>query len=362
MSDYGTEDDGQNRRRFLQLLGASGVAAGSFGANAAATGSSELSVELLTSAENYCDEGFCPPDINHPVPVGSEIEFQAIVDGEYTLAEVKKDEVVTAGAETILTCGEGEDNDLHECDEFTVEFDDTGVYEIRFEAWSDEGTIGTPMSSATTSGLEPVGDCEEFDALSCDSITFRVFDPEIDLSVEALNGSEPYEVNDTLIFTADVDPSVEPSSWTLDSIQIDDEPAEVIEIEAPEAGEVWARRPLTNGTWIVTATAEYDGLEFQESIEVEVQPKDSVAYSDAEITQKYDTLFGSVDLSNGTDEFRIAKVDLRTFGDGDETLDSQKAGLTPGEQQTVEVDGECPSEAFYAALYVDGESVESKEL
>lgn len=363
MSKNGPTDDVQNRRRFLQLLGASGVATGMFGTEAAASGSSDPSVELFASAENYCGEGYCPPGIERPVPVGADIEFQAHLEGEYAVAEVKKDEVVTGGAETILTCGEGTDSDLDNCNEFSVAFDDTGVYEIRFEAWSDEGAIGSPRSNATTGGLEPVGECEEFEALTCDSITFRVFDPEIDLSVKTLDGSGPYEVGQTLVFTADVDPAVEPTSWTLESIQIDDEPADTVQIEAPDAGEVWARRPVSSGRWIILAIAEYDGETFTETVEIDVQSREKLVYSDVELTPKYDKLFASLDLENASGTTRTAKIDLEVGGNGGSIIiDTGEVELGPGQDHTVELDGEYPPKATYGSLLLDGESIARTEL
>jgi len=392
MSDPTPSDDTQHRRKFLQLIGASSVA-GSIGTAAAdhkrdrdrdddhdhGTGPS---VDLFTFAENYCHPEICD-DVDYLLPVGAEAEFQAIVSGNYSVADVKKKDLNTGYTEIIESC----DDYVEDCESFTVEFDQPGKFEIRYEAWKDGGVFpgkgkGGKGGFSTLSHREDDDDdydggrgdrggrggqsdpCEQFEDVGCNSVSFKIVDPTVSLTVEGFDSKRPFQVADPLIFTAELDPHIEVDDWELETLKVDDEPAQVPEHRTPRGVKKWARLPVDNGTYIATATATIAGQSFSKSIEVEINPRGEFAYSNATIEtyDHYPELVGSVDLNNNSYKGKTANLVLKTFGNGQTTVDSQEVYVGAGRQESVSLKGKLPSDAFYVVLSLNGESIESTRL
>jgi hypothetical protein len=340
-----TSSDGdQNRRHFLQLLGASGASAGLAGQSQASDSRGDdnsPSVTLTTDEPNRCGPRRCE-DVDYYIPVGSEIEFTASVSGSYALADIKLQNLDSGKVLFRDACTGPEE--VSECETFTLSFDETGTYEIRYEAWNVGGATASTRGMTTASAMS----CAEIDGLGCDTITCRVGKPRV-----LFNASRPsVEVGERTRFTAQLEPSLDDVEWSFDTYRVEDEEAD--SSGAAPGGENWFRRPLDTGQYVATATATIGEASFSAIERVTVESASKLQADEATITVDEDAVEGDLTLLNGSESERSAEVALRAFGDQETTLARSQITLGPEQGKKITLSGQTSEDVFVAVLELDG--------
>jgi len=416
----------QNRRAFLQLIGAAGATASAVGVGAASyddrdgeTPEVDLRVPQLSRCRKYCKGA------DYVVPLGATIDFTASYRGNGSFARIRKINKHTGHKKTIKECesrrrgskqyGHGRRNPFKDCENFHVTFRETGKFDIEAEFWTQEGVINGQETEPVEGdggrrggrggrgghggrggrgghGGHP-GDCDDFQSVDCDTVTVEVIRPKPKLEVVEPKHL-PATVNERVIFQSGIENLYFDydliDDWRLETRRVPDEllpepPGE------PEYGKRFARLPTQTGTYIAVAIAEIGDFEFksdQLSFDVvrkrgggggghhgKLKYRNPRIYTRREHGKKF--AYGEVTVKNKSRHRQTTTLKLKAVGTKWKTLDEKTKTIHPHQHKRVELhgwfkrlrkagkigtDGHGHEDYEKIVLKADGEVIETKYL
>jgi hypothetical protein len=370
--------DQQNRRKFLQTIGASSIATATVGVGAGRqdrTSSSNPEVHFSVPDLSPCSKHCYGAD--YVIPLGATIDFEASYSGDGNLAKINKTHRKSDETETVSECqmpkgdsveglDHGHDGWLGACRTVPIEFRETGKFDIEVEYWSRDGIIGTLDHGHDDE--DETDDCEAFESLDCETITVRVVRPEPTL--EVIEPKQlPATVDERVIFQSGIGNLYFDydliDDWRLETKKVPDEllpepPG------APEDGQLFARLPTETGTYIAVAVAEIGDFEFTSNqLSFDVEDKHEPSLDDEHAKVSVHSLYakGEVTLVNNTHEDLTATLKLKAVRAHDSLLlEKEREEVSAGDREDVslfEVESDL-DEYDEVVLTLDGEVIASK--
>jgi hypothetical protein len=352
--------DQQNRRKFLQLIGASGVTAATFASSAAghdSTGGRSPKVDLWVPELKRCQKHCYGAD--YIVPLGATVDFEASYSGNGHLARIRKTATKSGKTKTVKECEKSKhhavDTDDHshgpfrDCENVHITFNKTGKHDVEAEFWSRDGIIDSNDHGGKGGGKR---DCDAFESVDCETITIKVVRPEPKLElVEPTH--PPAKVNERVIFQSGIENLYFDydliDDWRLETRRVPDEllpepPG------APEDGKLFARLPKRTGTYIAVAVATIGKFEFtsnQLSFDVvdddgghhgDFEFKNPQVYTKTHGHKKY--AYGKVTLKNKRKHRKSATVKLKAVGKNKhKKLDKKRVTVSGHDHKRVSLKG-----------------------
>jgi hypothetical protein len=350
--------DDRSRRTFLRLLGATGAATGgigSVGATSEEAGES-FAADLSAAVPDRCLGGTCS-DVEHVLPVGSEVSFETTVTGAQAGALSSVLDPETGERDLIDACW----GSANGCETFTVGFDEVGNYHVQYHAL--EASPATDVSEDISKDALPVTpasvpstDCSELAYIGCDTVSVSVVDPSVELEVRTLGGEGPIRTADTLVIEAALDPVLDADTWDLETSGVPTERAATPDRSTPPGVVHWGYRPLGPGDLEITATAEIGDTTVSETVTIPVESVSELTIGGSTLAVDGSELSGRLAVTNDTDEDRSIEVALATrSGIEQTTVQEEELTLLAGERGSIELSGALSSDADTALLLLGRE-------